>query len=191
MPAGAAQAVQALRKAGVFIDTATNRHDGEGTTSMPAVFQNTYLELLWVDSTLTVDSAHQADAADLRGVLSQVWWHWAEPGVLVPGHGRISRCGSTCGGVTWPLRARVEPICLSWSVARMTSAGRSLGFLTGRLGVEWQPRGLRVPAHAAHSVGGQRLELQARGTAPTGILTHLERLPRYGHSGRIPCRLRG
>ena len=66
VPAGAAQAVQALRKAGVLIDTATNRHDGEGTTSMAAFFQNTYLELLWVDSTLTVDSAHQGDAADFR-----------------------------------------------------------------------------------------------------------------------------
>jgi hypothetical protein len=42
------------------------RHDGEGTSSMAAFFENAYLELLWVDSSLALDSAHQTDAADFR-----------------------------------------------------------------------------------------------------------------------------
>ena len=89
VPPGAAQAVQALRKAGVFIDTATNRHDGEGTTSMAAFFQNTYLELLWVDSTLTVDSAHQTDAADFRRAAA-----WRDTGASPFGLGLHFRTGT-------------------------------------------------------------------------------------------------
>ncbi len=66
VPPGAVQALAALRQAGVQIDTNTFRHDGEGTTSMAAYFENGYLELMWVDSSLTVDSAHVDDVADFQ-----------------------------------------------------------------------------------------------------------------------------
>ncbi|HSS49995.1 MAG TPA: VOC family protein [Thermoanaerobaculia bacterium] len=66
VPPGAAAALQALRQAGIVIDSETVRHDGEGTTSMAAFFENGYLELMWVDSTVTVDSAHERDVAEFR-----------------------------------------------------------------------------------------------------------------------------
>ena len=46
VPPGAAAAVQALRQVGIVIDSETVRHDGEGTTSMGAFFENAYLPAL-------------------------------------------------------------------------------------------------------------------------------------------------
>lgn len=66
VPPGAAEAVHALRTAGVTVDTQPDRHEGEGTTSIAAFFENGYLELMWVDSSVTVDSAHLADVADFE-----------------------------------------------------------------------------------------------------------------------------
>ena len=64
VPPGAAAAVQALRQVGLVIDTSVERHVGQGTASMAAFFENAYLELLWVDSSVTVDSMHHLDLAD-------------------------------------------------------------------------------------------------------------------------------
>lgn len=97
VPAGAAEAVQALRKAGLLIDTATNRHDGEGTTSMATFFQNTYLELLWLDSTLTVDAAHLADAADFRRAAA-----WRDTGASPFGLG-LHFCSGTVADLRLPV----------------------------------------------------------------------------------------
>ena len=58
---GAAAAVQALRQAGLVVDSSVRRHPGEGTASVAAFFDNAYLELLWVDSSVTVDSLHRQD----------------------------------------------------------------------------------------------------------------------------------
>lgn len=66
VPPGAVGAIEALRRAGIRIDTETVSHDGEGTTSVAAFFENAYLELLWVDSSVAVDSAHLRDLADFR-----------------------------------------------------------------------------------------------------------------------------
>ena len=62
----ASRAADALRRAGIVIDTAVNRHVGQGTASIAAFFENAYLELLWVDSAVAVDSDHVADIASFR-----------------------------------------------------------------------------------------------------------------------------
>lgn len=61
---GAVAATEALRRVGIVIDTVTSRHDGQGTASRAAFFENAYLELLWIDSSVTVDSLHRGDLAD-------------------------------------------------------------------------------------------------------------------------------
>ncbi len=66
VPPGAAEALAALRGAGLVIDSATLRHEGEGTVSMAAFFENGYLELMWVDSSVAVDTAHQDDVVDFK-----------------------------------------------------------------------------------------------------------------------------
>ena len=66
------RAAEALRRIGLVVDTAVNRHEGLGTASMAVFFQNAYLELLWVDSATSVDSVHLADLAEYRRAAN---WH--------------------------------------------------------------------------------------------------------------------
>ena len=66
VPPGATAAIEALRGAGLTVDTRPDKHDGEGTTSIAAFFENGYLELMWVDSSVAIDSAHQEDVANFR-----------------------------------------------------------------------------------------------------------------------------
>jgi hypothetical protein len=73
VPPGAVSSVEALRQAGILVDTGVARHEGQGTASMAAFFENAYLELLWVDSSVTVDSMHRLDAADF--VRAAAWRH--------------------------------------------------------------------------------------------------------------------
>lgn len=89
VPPGAQAAVQALRQVGMVIDTETARHEGEGTTSIAAFFDNAYLELMWVDSTVSVDSAHQTDLADFRRAAA-----WRETGASPFGIGLHFLSGS-------------------------------------------------------------------------------------------------
>jgi hypothetical protein len=71
VPAGAVAALQALRQAGLVIDSSVSRHTGQGTASVAAFFENAYLELLWVDSAVAVDSLHRQDWADFTR--AQAW----------------------------------------------------------------------------------------------------------------------
>src|SRR5438067_13429971 len=44
----------ALEKTGLKISPDVNRHDGQGTASITAEFQNSYIELMWTDPTVSV-----------------------------------------------------------------------------------------------------------------------------------------
>jgi hypothetical protein len=53
---GAASEIAALRAAGLNIPSEKPRkHEGQGTASIAAYFENAYLELIWVDSTVSVN----------------------------------------------------------------------------------------------------------------------------------------
>lgn len=60
---GAQREVTRLTAAGITFDTAVTRHDGGGTASKAALFANAYLELAWVDSTVSVAPGAEARAA--------------------------------------------------------------------------------------------------------------------------------
>jgi hypothetical protein len=53
-PGGKAE-ISALRSAGLTLDPELSKHPGQGTASISALFENAYLELIWVDSTVRVD----------------------------------------------------------------------------------------------------------------------------------------
>jgi hypothetical protein len=57
---GGAAGIEALRGAGLTIVREPRRHEGQGTASVAAMFENAYLELIWVDSTVHVDADHRA-----------------------------------------------------------------------------------------------------------------------------------
>lgn len=60
---GDSSAFAALRNAGITIAPDTNRHEGQGTASVVAMLGNMYLELVWVDSTVSVEPS-LADTRD-------------------------------------------------------------------------------------------------------------------------------
>jgi hypothetical protein len=51
---------EALERAGLRIAPGVNRHDGQGTTSVTYEFENTFLELVWPDSTVPVSPGLEA-----------------------------------------------------------------------------------------------------------------------------------
>jgi hypothetical protein len=62
---GGVSEIAALKSAGFQI-APPQQHDGEGTTSIAAMFDNAYLELMWLDSTLSITPEHAAAAAEFR-----------------------------------------------------------------------------------------------------------------------------
>ncbi|HEY0671007.1 MAG TPA: VOC family protein [Longimicrobiales bacterium] len=59
---GAAAEIAALRAAGLTVVSEPMQHDGQGTASVAAYFDNAYLELIWVDSTVAIDADHASTA---------------------------------------------------------------------------------------------------------------------------------
>jgi hypothetical protein len=158
VPPGAAAAVHALRQVGVLVDTTTGRHDGEGATSIAAFFHNAYLELLWVDSTVAVDSAHQADVADFRRAAD-----WAHSGASPFGLGLHFRTG---GPADLRIPVRLDPVPGAHPPADYVLLRQPVESLaadlfimpTERAVTSWLARyRTRHPDLFAHSLGVQRI----------------------------------
>ena len=63
---GAAAEIAALRGAGFTVAADARKHDGQGTASVAAYFENAYLELIWVDSSVSVTREHAKTAQWFR-----------------------------------------------------------------------------------------------------------------------------
>lgn len=63
---GGAAGIAALESAGLTVRSEPSKHEGQGTASVAAMFENGYLELIWLDSTVPVDSGHAATHAWFR-----------------------------------------------------------------------------------------------------------------------------
>jgi hypothetical protein len=158
-PGGVAEA-QALRNAGLVVDTTVLRHDGEGTASMAAFFENAYLELFWVDSVVAVDSAHRKDVEDFqRGTA------WQRTGASPFGIGLHVLSGSTAD-LRVPVRidstTDVTYVLLRQPAESLAAA---LFVMPGDRAVpSWIARSRnRKPNLFAHPMGGRRI---------TGIVIH-------------------
>ncbi|MEO8432507.1 MAG: VOC family protein [Acidobacteriota bacterium] len=63
---GAMAESAALRSAGFKVGSKTAKHVGQGTASVAVLFENAYLELIWVDSAVSVEPEHVATAQWFR-----------------------------------------------------------------------------------------------------------------------------
>jgi hypothetical protein len=97
----AASAAQALERAGLVVDSEVTRHEGEGTASIAAFFDNAYLEIIWVDSSVPVDSAHRLEVADFRRAAA-----WPQSGASPFGLGLHFLSGTAAD---LPVPARADP----------------------------------------------------------------------------------
>src|SRR5207253_9533597 len=67
----------ALEKAGLKISPDVNRHDGQGTASITADFQNAYMELMWPDPTVSVAAGAERGVAKFKNRMhwrTSRWW---------------------------------------------------------------------------------------------------------------------
>jgi hypothetical protein len=67
---GADAEIAALHAAGLTVASEPRKHEGQGTASVAAYFENAYLELIWVDATVTVAPEHASTAAWFRDAAS-------------------------------------------------------------------------------------------------------------------------
>ncbi len=63
---GAVAEIAALRSAGLTVGPQIAKHDGQGTASVGVLFDNAYLELIWPDSSVSVDPQHAETARWFR-----------------------------------------------------------------------------------------------------------------------------
>ena len=63
---GARAEAEALARNGFHVDSMVSRHSGQGTASRSVLFENAYLELIWVDSSVAATSIPAAMLADFR-----------------------------------------------------------------------------------------------------------------------------
>lgn len=98
VPPGAVATRHALRQAGLVIDSSVSRHAGQGTASVAAFFENAYLELLWIDSSVTVDSMRRKDLEDFARAQA-----WRQSGASPFGIG-LHFLSGTVSDLTMPVR---------------------------------------------------------------------------------------
>jgi hypothetical protein len=158
VPPGAAAAAQALRHAGLVVDTTVARHESEGTASMAALFDNAYLELLWVDSSVTTDSVHQRDLADFRRAAA-----WRISGASPFGVG-LHFLSASAASLPIPVRIDSAPdIGPGTYYLLLRQPAESLAadlfvMPTELAGTTWLPRfRRRRPNLFAHPLGGRRI----------------------------------
>jgi hypothetical protein len=63
---GAAVELAALQCAGLTVAPKVAKHPGQGTASQAVFFENAYLELIWVDSSVAIDKEHASAAQWFR-----------------------------------------------------------------------------------------------------------------------------
>jgi hypothetical protein len=101
---GAATEIAALQRAGLTVDTKITRHPEDGTVSVAALFENAYLELIWVDAAGSVTPEHAATAAWFRSAAA---WRTSAHSPFGLGLRRVS-------GDTAPLPVPVQRETAPW-----------------------------------------------------------------------------
>lgn len=102
-PAAVAE-VEALQSAGLVVDTRPAQHEGQGTASVGVMFQNAYLELIWLDPAVPVDPEHERTAQWFREAAA---WRTSGRSPFGIGLRRVS-------GDTMPLPVPVELEPAEW-----------------------------------------------------------------------------
>jgi hypothetical protein len=132
----------ALTRAGFLISRDVNRHDGQGTASITVEFENAFLELIWLDSTVSVAPGMERGAEKFR---QRMLWRssgWCPIGV---GLRRTTSSNDALPFPTW-----------SWTAEWMPK-GSKMEMLTPRddhpqPGAVHRPRGVDKPCGTSGAI---------------------------------------
>lgn len=73
----------ALERAGLQISPGVNRNDGQGTASIAVEFQNSYLELMWVDPSVSVEPSLERAVQKFRNRMNWRTTGWCPFGIAL------------------------------------------------------------------------------------------------------------
>ncbi len=82
----------ALEKAGLKISPDVNRHDGQGTASITADFQNSYIELMWPDPRVSVAPGAERGVEKFKNRMNWRTSGWCPIGIGLHRVGTATRC---------------------------------------------------------------------------------------------------
>src|SRR5207247_2519438 len=71
-----------LERAGIHVAPAVSRHEGQGTASVMAEFQNAFLELMWPDDTVSIASGSEKGVEKFRNRMRWRTSGWSPIGVV-------------------------------------------------------------------------------------------------------------
>lgn len=149
----------ALKKAGFTIAPALNEHDGQGTASVTAEFQNSYLELMWVEPKVPVAPGAERAVEKFKNRTAWRTSGWCPIGV---GMRRTTETDPKFPFPTWTVSPGWLPAGSSIEILTERNDTKSPSlFVTPRaLAVDpkTDAKGARGPASVfAHSLGVKRL----------------------------------
>src|SRR5881227_3271077 len=87
----------ALEKTGLKISPDVNRHDGQGTASITAEFQNSYIELMWPDPTVSVAPGAERGVEKFKNRMNWRASGWCPIGIGLHRSGPATPCHSRRG----------------------------------------------------------------------------------------------
>ncbi|HXA20124.1 MAG TPA: hypothetical protein VN380_24315 [Thermoanaerobaculia bacterium] len=127
-----------LERAGIHVAPTVSRHDGQGTASVMAEFQNAFLELMWPDETVSIAPGSEKGAEKFRNRMLWRTTGWSPIGLV------FHYTGSSPSPVPLP----AWKISLPWM-----APGSSMEMLTPRddtssPSLSIHPRPLPVPPNA-------------------------------------------
>lgn len=157
---GAAAEIAALRSAGLNVLSEPKKHEGQGTASVAAFFENAYLELIWVDSTVAVTSEHADTHRWFRAAAD-----WRRTGQSPFGFGLHRLAGDT-SALPVPVRLEAAPWIepgAAYELLQQPADSLAADFFVvpARAAVpSWMPRVReRAPEDLRHPGGGHEITL--------------------------------
>jgi hypothetical protein len=160
----------ALEKAGLKISPDLNRHDGQGTASVTADFQNFYVELMWPDPTVSVAPGAERGVEKFKNRMN-----WRTSGWCPIGIG-LHRLGSSAPlpFPTWTIAPDWMPKGTAIEILTARDDAKSPSFFIEP--PELAAKNNRMAAH--HPIGVQRVTaiqlVRSTGYQPVAAFTYLE-----------------
>jgi hypothetical protein len=143
----------ALERAGLSVAPGVNRHEGQGTASITVEFENAYLELVWVDSTVRVAPGMEVVQARFRHRSDWRASNWSPIGVA------FHRTEATQPELPFPTwRVSAPWMAADDYMEMLTPRGDSLvtAWIVGKSDIA-SDEGVRAPVNRKHQIEVRRV----------------------------------
>jgi len=166
----------ALEQAGLQISPGVNRNEGQGTASIAVEFQNSYLELVWVDTSVSVKPSLETAAQKFRNRMAWRTSGWCPFGIALR---RITDEKLTLPFDTWSWTADWMPKGAEMVMLTPRDDTRSPALYIEPHALTDQDRQAALAARFHHALGVHRITsvrlASPKTYQPIAPLSHLQR----------------